>query len=208
MKIIKKLIIIGNGGHSQVVQSVVKQTKQFQLLEVWDDIFQEDKIISGIRYKPLSTHRVISSEAIRYFIAIGDNPIRRRIEKKLNLSVSDYATIIHPKAIVDEQSTIKEGSLIMANAVIQTNSVIGYHSIINTSAVVEHDTVIGNFVHVAPNATITGNCSLADYVFLGANGVLVPNINIGKNSVIGAGSVVTRSIPQNVVAYGNPAKIV
>lgn len=51
-----------------------------------DDIFQEDKIISGIRYKQLSTHRVINNETIRYFIAIGDNQIRRRIEKRLNLS--------------------------------------------------------------------------------------------------------------------------
>jgi len=36
----------------------------------------------------------------------------------------------------------------------------------------------------------------------------LPGVTIGDNTVIGAGSIVTRSIPANVVAYGNPCKVV
>ena len=41
---------------------------------------------------------------------------------------------------------------------------------------------------------------------MGAN--VIDGINIGKNTIIGAGSVVTKPIPDNVVAYGAPAKVI
>ncbi|CAI8810423.1 sugar O-acetyltransferase [Chryseobacterium sp. IT-36CA2] len=45
-------------------------------------------------------------------------------------------------------------------------------------------------------------------VWLGGNVVVLPGVSIGNNSVIGAGSVVTKDIPDNVVAVGNPCKVV
>ena len=43
--------------------------------------------------------------------------------------------------------------------------------------------------------------------WLGAGGIVLPGISIGDNSVIGAGSVVTKDIPSNVVAVGNPCRV-
>ena len=44
-------------------------------------------------------------------------------------------------------------------------------------------------------------------VWIGAGAVILPGITIGENSVIGAGSVVTKDIPPNVVAVGNPCRV-
>ncbi|GAJ76086.1 LOW QUALITY PROTEIN: galactoside O-acetyltransferase [Vibrio sp. JCM 18905] len=44
-------------------------------------------------------------------------------------------------------------------------------------------------------------------VWIGANSVVLPGVKIGENSVIGAGSVVTKDIPSNVVAVGNPCRV-
>ena len=44
-------------------------------------------------------------------------------------------------------------------------------------------------------------------VWIGANTVIVPGVTIGENAVIGAGSVVTKDIPANVVAVGNPCRV-
>lgn len=66
--------------------------------------------------------------------------------------------------------------------------------------------------HGLYNRTRPFRCSkaihIADNVWIGARSILCKGVNIGENSVIGAGSVVTHNIPANVVAAGNPAKIV
>lgn len=48
---------------------------------------------------------------------------------------------------------------------------------------------------------------IGDNAWLGAGAVVVPGVRIGANAVIGAGSVVTRDIPDNVVAAGNPCRV-
>lgn len=48
---------------------------------------------------------------------------------------------------------------------------------------------------------------IGDNVWIGGNVVVLPGVSIGKNSVIGAGSVVTKDIPENVIAVGNPCKV-
>lgn len=49
---------------------------------------------------------------------------------------------------------------------------------------------------------------IGDNVFIGAEVFVLKGVTIGKNSVIGAGSVVTRAIPENSIAAGNPASVI
>ena len=49
--------------------------------------------------------------------------------------------------------------------------------------------------------------TIGDNAWIGAGVIICPGVNIGKNSVIGAGSVVTKDIPDNVVAVGNPCRV-
>lgn len=50
--------------------------------------------------------------------------------------------------------------------------------------------------------------TIGDNVWIGGNVIINPNINIGNNTVIGSGSVVTKDIPDNVVAVGNPCRVI
>ncbi|XHP75601.1 Maltose O-acetyltransferase [Arenibacter antarcticus] len=49
--------------------------------------------------------------------------------------------------------------------------------------------------------------SIGDNVWIGGNSVIFPGVTIGNNVTIGAGSIVTKSIPDNVLAFGNPCEI-
>jgi len=87
------------------------------------------------------------------------------------------------------------------------------------------EVIIGDCVFIAPNVSIftAGHPidhelrnSMLEYAFpikignnvwIGGNTVINPGITIGDNSVIGSGSVVTKNIPSNVVAAGNPCKV-
>ena len=50
--------------------------------------------------------------------------------------------------------------------------------------------------------------TVGDNVWIGGSVTIVPGVHIGNNVVIGAGSVVTKDIPDNVVAAGNPARVI
>jgi acetyltransferase-like isoleucine patch superfamily enzyme len=84
------------------------------------------------------------------------------------------------------------------------------------------DVVIGEDVKCGANTLLTDSdwhpedkrsgiprpIVIGSNVWLGTNVIVLKGVSIGENSVIGAGSVVTKSIPKNVVAAGNPATIV
>jgi Acetyltransferase (isoleucine patch superfamily) len=100
-----------------------------------------------------------------------------------------------------------------------------FYSNFNLTLVDDADIVIGNNVMIAPNVVLAtaGHpvapelrdkgyqfslpITIEDGVWLGANVTVLPGITIGENSVIGAGSVVTHDIPKNVVAVGNPCRV-
>ena len=50
--------------------------------------------------------------------------------------------------------------------------------------------------------------TIGDNVWLGGNVVVNPGVHIGNNAVIGSGSVVTKDIPDNVIAVGNPCRVI
>lgn len=58
------------------------------------------------------------------------------------------------------------------------------------------------------NADIFGKIEIGDNVHIGWNAIIMPNVSIGNNCVIGAGAVVTKSIPDNSVAVGVPARVI
>ena len=56
--------------------------------------------------------------------------------------------------------------------------------------------------------TATKPVKIGDNVWIGGNSVIFPGVTIGHNVTIGAGSVVTKNIPDNVLAWGNPCEVV
>lgn len=58
------------------------------------------------------------------------------------------------------------------------------------------------------NYTRVANTRIGNQVFLGAGSIVLPGVTIGNNVIIGAGSVVSKDIPDNSVAFGNPANVV
>ena len=58
------------------------------------------------------------------------------------------------------------------------------------------------------NYTRIGKIKIGNNCFIGARAFIMPGVTIGDNSIIGVGSIVSKSIPVNVVAAGNPAKVI
>lgn len=59
-----------------------------------------------------------------------------------------------------------------------------------------------------PDLEITKPIKIGDNVYIGNNVIILPGVTIGNNVVIGAGAVVSKSIPDNSVAVGVPARVI
>lgn len=114
----------------------------------------------------------------------------------------------HPHASVSPTASIGAGSHILAGGVVAAAANLGRCVIVNTKASVDHECVLDEGVHIAPGATLCGCVRVGAHSLIGPGAVVLPRVNIGRNVIVGAGSVVTRDLPDNVVAWGNPARII
>lgn len=69
--------------------------------------------------------------------------------------------------------------------------------------ILAHDTS----TYVFFGKTRAANVTIGNDVFVGASSIILPGVHIGNRVIIGAGSIVTKDIPDNSVAVGNPAKV-
>jgi acetyltransferase EpsM len=205
-----KIAIVGEGGHSKVIQDLISSHQEYEIAGIFDDKYKELEFKGNLYIGPIKVIRQFLSFFIntKVIVAIGDNQVRKSIISRLSLSDSTYITLIHPSAIVSKKATLGIGTVVMANAVINSDAFVGHHSIINTGSIVEHDNTIGDYVHISPNATLTGSVKVGDGTHVGAGATLIPNLNIGAWAKVGAGATVIRDIPDFSTAVGVPAKIV
>jgi len=143
-------------------------------------------------------------------IAIGDNWARECIVKKIVQQIPQFqfVTAVHPSAQIGRGVKIGEGTVIMSGVSINSDTLIGRHCIFNNSSSIDHDCKIENFASIAPGVVLGGNVAIGANTAIGLGANVIQKIGIGQNAVIGAGSLVTKALPDNVVAYGSPFKFV
>lgn len=198
-----KLIIIGTGGHGKVVLDIAKCTG-YSAIAFLDDNPQGD---TWCGFPILGK----TSDAQKYpdasfVVAVGNAAIRKRIQENLTVQGLTIATLIHPSAVVAEDTVIGEGSVVVAGAVINPGAVLGKGVIVNTCASVDHDCQIGNYVHVAVGAHLAGTVTIGECTLIGAGAVISNNVSVVADCKIGAGAVVVKNIGGSGTYIGVPAK--
>ena len=124
------------------------------------------------------------------------------------IQTASFPAVIHPSAVVGAAVTSGRGLHVSPLSVIAPYASLGDFVVINRNVSLGHHTRLGNFVTLNPGVNIAGICEIEDKVVIGAGSVVLDKIKIGKSSIIGAGSVVTKNIPDGVIAYGSPAKVI
>ena len=187
----KKIILIGGGGHCKSVIDVIEQEKKFKIAGIID----KPKLLGSriLDYPVIGDDKNLINLAKKYknaMITVGHikSPMIRK--NLFNLAVKagfNFPIIISPNAYVSVHSKIGQGTIIMHNAVVNANVTIGINCIINSMSLIEHDCTIFNNCHVSTNATINGNVSVGEGSFIGSNSTIKESSRIEKNSFVKAG---------------------
>jgi sugar O-acyltransferase (sialic acid O-acetyltransferase NeuD family) len=196
-----KLVVIGAGGHAKVVTDTA-QMSGWQVIGFADD--NPNAKLFDLPYLGRPSQLELPTD-VHVVIAIGSNQIRQKIHAEL-LNRFNWATVIHPKAIISSRAVLNSGTVVFAGAVIQADTVVGHQCIVNSCASIDHDCQIADYCHVAPNTTLAGGVTLETGAFIGAGSVVTPNRRIGAWTTLGAGGVAIHDLAANQTFVGVPAK--
>jgi len=201
------MILIGYSGHAFVLYGILKAAGV--AVTGYCDVAEKEYNPFNLPYFG-SENSETGLRAIQqngYFIAVGDNGLRKKIYDNLAQQNMLPGNAIHPSAVIDTSVTVAgNGVMIAATATINPLATIGTGAICNTACVVEHECIVGEFAHIAPGAVLCGNVKVGAGTFVGANAVIRQGVTVGKNAMIGAGAVVVRDVADNVTVIGVPAR--
>lgn len=203
----KEVILIGYSGHSYVVYDIFRENRievigycdkfqkkinPFRILYLGDE--SNDKVVKKIRDK-------------NYFVAIGDNKLRKKIANKLKKSTGNWPiNAIDGRARISPSAFIKSGVMVAPGCTINALARIEEGVICNTHSIIEHECDIGAYSHIAPGAVLCGNVKVGSQTFIGARTVIKQGVKIGSNVIIGAGTVIIKNIPDGCKVAGNPQR--
>jgi tetrahydrodipicolinate N-acetyltransferase len=152
-----------------------------------------------------------SADAIRYHHVEYD----RRHSAVPLLDLRALNARIEPGALIRDGAEIGDNVIVMMGAVINIGAVVGAGTMIDMNAVVGARALVGENCHVGAGAVLAGVLEppsatpvvIEDDVLIGANAVVLEGVRVGAGSVLAAGAVATRDVPPNVLAVGQPARV-
>jgi sugar O-acyltransferase (sialic acid O-acetyltransferase NeuD family) len=206
-----RVLIVGAGGHGQVIADILLNTKgkEKELMPI--GFLDDNQALQGKDFLGIpvlgSLECCSSIEHDAIIIAIGNNSIRRCLFEKFQIKGERFIIAGHPSAIIASNVSVGAGTMICAAAVVNPSSTIGANVILNTGCTVDHHNRLGDHVHIAPGVTLGGEVTVGKGTLVGIGATIMPQCSIGEWSIIGAGALVNKNLPNRVLAAGVPAKI-
>jgi sugar O-acyltransferase (sialic acid O-acetyltransferase NeuD family) len=196
------ILVLGGGGHAKVLLDLLKQLDA-RVSGVIDPAFPTgfsgvlgQKVLGNddavLQFKPTDVLLVNAIGSTRPAGA------RSRIFDYFAGKGYTFATLVHPSAIVCDDTRLGEGAQVMAGAIVQAGARLSANVLVNTGASIDHDCEIGAHVHIAPGAVLSGGVHVGADAHIGTGAVVIQSVRIGERAMIGAGVTVLADVPTEV----------
>lgn len=206
-----KVLIVGarSDGHAKVVLEILQAMKHIVVGFIDDNISKKGNQIRGISI--LGTMNEIRDIAKKHdvggaIVAIGDNPMRRKLSTSIEIAGLELINAIHPTVHIDSDVEIGKGCYIGQGVIVVTGTKIGDCVNIHTGATIDHDNVIEDGANLGPGVHTAGRVKIGQDAILGTGAIVIPDGVVESGAIVGAGAVVIRKVKANTKVVGVPAK--
>lgn len=206
-----KLVILGGIGDGLNIPDLAEQIGGIQIIGYLNDFEKkgnkigEYEVIDTIEnWKNLDEDILFSFPLHRYYYM----ELRYNKLKNLNIPLSRFATLIHPKANVSRKAQIGYGVTIYPFVNINHSCIIGNFASIRAGANIGHESILGEFNYIGPNAVLSGYTKTAEGVYIAPNATINPLLELQKFSMVGSNSVIYKNVEEYQIYQGNPARFI
>lgn len=209
----ERIILIGCGEHARVSIDAIEEQGKY---EIFGLVSNRDEEVSQRVYgyeivcKDDAVRQLVAENAdIKgYFLGVGvaSGSMKRRYELYTWLDeILPAVNVISPQSIVSRYARMGRGNFLEAYTRIANGVTIGNHCLIQSFTSINHDHTIGDNVLIGCNVSMAGS-SIGSHTTIADGASIGFKKSVGKNCLVSDGTVVTKDLPDDVIAYGNPAK--
>lgn len=209
----ENIVLFGGGNQAHYTIDIIEKEGKYNIVGIIDSIHEVGSDRFG--YKVLGRQENLKNLILEYnihggIISIGDNGSRYIVYQQIIQLIPNFKFVnaIHPSVVIGNTTELGFGVVAMAGCIFNPKAKIGNFTFFATGAQVEHDNVIGDFASISAGSITGGYVTLGKFSAITLGVTVLDRISIGENTVVGAGSLVLKPLPDNVLAYGNPAKII
>ncbi len=207
----KKIVIAGAGGFGRELLQWIKDINAVK--PTWEIVgFIDDNLqaLDGIEidYKVVGTIKDWCPKKDEEFaLAFGSPELKRKIVSIIKEKGGNFATIIHPTALLSEFAHYGEGLIMFPYSKLSCNTTVGdFVTILSTQ--IGHDNEIGDYTVISGGCNIVRNVKIGKDVFLAAGVCIAQDVIIGDGAYLGLGSVILKDVAPGAKMFGNPARVV
>ena len=208
-----RVVVVGASGHAKVVVDTLEQAGEYEVVGYVDadkpagtswyglPVLGSDADLAAV----CRAHRIEGG-----IVGVGDNAARGRIAERIagDLPGFRFVDAVHPSARLARGVELGAGVLVVAGAIVGPDCAVGDHAVIYTGASLDHDSALGRCASLAPRAVTGGGVHIGDVTAVSIGAIVLHGRTIGAHTVVGAASLVVDDLPDHVVAYGAPARVI
>ena len=209
----KNIIIWGSSFLAKSTIDIIEREKKYNITCLYNPTLNKQSKVYNYKVFGKSNNfaEIIKQKNIEgVIVSIGDNWIRKKESDFIKSNFPDliFINAIHPSVHIGKNVKIGTGTIIMPKVIIGSNTKIGKNCFLGTNSILEHDCVLKDFSSTHTGVIVGGCTKIGECSNLALGVICFDRIDIGDHTVIGAGSLVNKNIPDQVIAYGFPVKVV
>jgi sugar O-acyltransferase (sialic acid O-acetyltransferase NeuD family) len=206
----RRLVIVGAGGFGREVLQWARDAWPEHAERIAgflsDDPGRLDGFSTGLEILgPVASYEPRPGDYL--LLGIGVAYSRRVVAERLSGRGAEFATLVHPRAVVARSARLGQGSIVCPGAIISDSARLGACVLVNYHASLGHDSSAGDFAVLSPYATLGGGARIGDDVFLGLHASVGPGRSVGSRSKVSANSCLLSNAPSDSLVYGVPGRI-